>query len=294
MIELVFAAALAASPQVGERLPELGATPLAPTTVVERPRGQVWVVELIRSADWCLFCAAQLREWDRHLESLDTVGVSLTILTAEGPEITGPALARRGLSHLPVATVDPALWGLLELENPRNPELPRPTTFVLGPDGTIAWVRTTAAWSARTSVSRVLDAVEAVRRGAPLRVPVADGGEDSLPELGPKDVRLEAARLEVDQVQLTLRIPEGLHVYGRREKHGHPVSVEVDDREVFALVPGGRRTKQGKGLPASFWLEGEVEVTAYTYANAGTLRMQVCSASTCFPPVLRRWEIRAP
>ncbi|MEO0603736.1 MAG: hypothetical protein AAF211_20025 [Myxococcota bacterium] len=109
----------------------------------------------------------------------------------------------------------------------------------------------------------------------------------------PEGIQVVATRVGEDVI-LKVDVPCGLHAYGHKEQLGLPLAVFVDDQEIRAIVPPGVRTVTHPELPPSYWLEDTVRVRATTRATFGELRVQACSANTCYPPERLPWSLPLP
>ena len=113
------------------------------------------------------------------------------------------------------------------------------------------------------------------------------------PRLNPEGLSVCASR-EGATVVLQLEVPDGLHVYGRKERNGMPLKVYVGDETVRARIPPGLRVDQGEGFDPAYWLKGIVRIEVPTAANVGELRVQACSDNTCYPPERLPWTVVPP
>ena len=232
-----------------------------------------------------MFCAAQLREWERYADTLQAIDTRLLVLVAEPVDVTASALARRGID-VPIAVVDPALWTSWGLANPARPELAQPTTFVVDPAGKLIWRRTTGKYSPRVSVPAVLEQIERHRRGQAFSAfPPA-----KVSAVGTPVLQVHTARISERRVQLEVVVPDGFHIYGRKEQLGTPPEVYVDGEPVPTRVPAGERTRSAPNAPVSYWLHGSVKVEAETGSDVGEVVVQACSDTTCFPPAYVPWR----
>ena len=77
-----------------------------------------------------------MRDWDGRGAELAAAGATLFILTSDTPEVLDEAVPKNGLTST-IVPVDRGLWGRWGIDNPKRPNLPWPSTVVIGPDGKI-------------------------------------------------------------------------------------------------------------------------------------------------------------
>jgi peroxiredoxin len=135
-------------------------------------------VILFYRGGWCPYCNLQLRAWQRHLPALAARGATLVAISPQAPDFSLSTAERNalafpvlsdsddlagrafGVSHaLPEALV--ALYrrfghALDVVNGPAGWRLPMPATFVVGPEGRIAFARAEADYRRRVDPAEAL------------------------------------------------------------------------------------------------------------------------------------------
>lgn len=147
------------------------------------------VVLTFYRGNWCPYCSVQLRAYQQALPELARYGATLvavspqtpdfTSLTASEKELTFPvlsdvgnAVARRyGLAYGVGPEVADTLHGvgidLAAYNGTADDELPLTATFLIGPDGVIAWVQVEANFKHRPSPAELLAALARLPAAVP-------------------------------------------------------------------------------------------------------------------------------
>jgi len=224
-----------------------------------------------------MFCVAQVREWQRNLDDLDDIGARVWILTSDPAELVEADMTDKNLIIAPMAVVEQALWTEWGIENPSRPEIPQPTTYIVAPDGTLIWAKTTGMYSERIAAARVLNVIQNHRNKAVIEQPDAPTAHDA--PIDWDSVLTVDATSDSKNLQLAVHVSEDFHVYGRKEKIAFALQVQVDGKKVRTKVPAGPL------------LHDDVLITARTGAQAGTLVYQACSGAVCGPPAELDWRV---
>ena len=222
-----------------------------------------------------MYCVAQVREWEAHQQDLQAANGALWVVTADSVDVVRAAANQKGLNLAAFVAVDDSLWTEWQVQNPSRPEIPNPTTYLVGPDGTLIWRETTPKYGARINAAQVIERIEAHRRGELESTLPADSQEP-----GPVDWNdLVAAEVRPERrgSLLTVTVREGFHVYGRRERLARPLEVWVNGEVVRARIPRGPL------------LDGTFSFSMKTSEVAGELHYQACSGSLCGPPSVVAW-----
>ncbi len=114
-----------------------------PTSLAKRmgPKGIVLI--LVRSADWCPFCRAQLLRTNDIRAAVTGQGYALASLSYDKPETLTRFAQAKGLGYMMLSDEGSKMIDALGLRDPqygadsRAYGVPRPTILVLAPDGTV-------------------------------------------------------------------------------------------------------------------------------------------------------------
>jgi len=134
---------------------------------LEEQLGYGPVVLLFYRGDWCAYCNGQLANYVANLETLEALGVRvLAISVDEGPD-SAKLKAKLGFPF-PVLS-DPehqAINGYAGLEPTlrQGRAIGKPATFILRPDGTIAYRYVGEDYGDRPLIAEVLEKLEEVAR----------------------------------------------------------------------------------------------------------------------------------
>ncbi len=101
-----------------------------------------------------------MRDWDGRTAELAAAGATLYIVTSDTPEVLDAAVPKNGLTSTFVP-VDRGLWGRWGIDNPKRPNLPWPSTVVIGPDGRIIDLVTHKDHRERADPGAVLERLKA-------------------------------------------------------------------------------------------------------------------------------------
>ena len=113
------------------------------TSLAEKmgPKGLVLV--MVRSADWCPFCKAQLIRTNDIRAQITAQGYAIASLSYDKPETLAGFAKAKGLGYLMLSDQGSKMIDALGLRDPAYPPgnfaygVPHPTILVLGPDGTV-------------------------------------------------------------------------------------------------------------------------------------------------------------
>ena len=113
------------------------------TSLAEKmgPKGLVLV--MVRSADWCPFCKAQLIRTNDIRAQITAQGYAIASLSYDKPETLAGFAKAKGLGYLMLSDQGSKMIDALGLRDPQYPPgnyaygVPHPTILVLAPDGTV-------------------------------------------------------------------------------------------------------------------------------------------------------------
>lgn len=130
-------------------------------------KGQVLL--LVRSADWCPFCRAQLAKTEEIRGKVDIMGYSLAALSYDKPELLAEFAAENGTKFVLLSDTGSLMIDALGLRDPQYERgsfafgVPRASILVLGIDGTVKAKFVAADYRSRQSNEDVLRMIESVR-----------------------------------------------------------------------------------------------------------------------------------
>jgi peroxiredoxin len=114
-----------------------------PTTLAEQMGEKGMVLLLVRSADWCPFCKAQLARSEQIREALEADGYALASLSYDEPPILAAFAAENELGFVMLSDKGSKMIDALDLRDPQYEEgsyawgVPYASILVLAPDGTV-------------------------------------------------------------------------------------------------------------------------------------------------------------
>lgn len=175
--------------QAGEPFPDFALPDSEGRTVTSGElldRGPL-VVAFYRGA-WCPYCDAMLRAFEAARPAIEAAGASLVAISADRPEEQARARAEKGLGfplladvggnlarlcgvHFELNDAHIAFYRRLGIDLPAchaetGWELPLPATYVVGQDGSVAYVFVDADWTKRAEPEDVVAAVRGLAQAA--------------------------------------------------------------------------------------------------------------------------------
>jgi peroxiredoxin len=130
------------------------------------PKGMV--LFLVRSADWCPFCKAQLIRTNEIRGAIAAQGYALASLSYDKPDTLARFAADKGIGYMMLSDQGSRMIDALGLRDPQYDKasfaygVPRPTILVLAPDGKVKAKYVSDDYRSRPSNDEVL----AMIRGA--------------------------------------------------------------------------------------------------------------------------------
>ena len=140
-----------------------------PTTLAAQMGQKGMVLFLVRSADWCPFCKAQLIRTNEIRGALAGKGLALAGLSYDKPEILAEFSAAKGISYPLVSDTGSRMIDALGLRDPQYEQgsfaygVPRSSVLVLAPDGRVMAKFVDADYRSRQSNEQVLAMVGSAR-----------------------------------------------------------------------------------------------------------------------------------
>ncbi len=131
------------------------------------PKGMVLI--LVRSADWCPFCKAQLTRSNEIRETLKNQGYTLASLSYDKPATLAGFASAKGLGYMMLSDQGSKMITALGLRDPQYaPDsfaygVPRPTILVIAPDGRVKAKYVSDDYRSRPSNADVLAMVKAIK-----------------------------------------------------------------------------------------------------------------------------------
>ena len=166
VVAAVFLASSAmAAPQVGDRLPAslapLDATGKArPLASLTGPNGIVLV--LTRSAAWCPYCQAQMKQLSAATAPLAAKGYTLAAMSYDPPEVLAKFAAKQSIAYPLLSDTGSKAITRLGLLDPAYPAghmahgVPHPTVLVLDKAGRVQAVDVSKDYKKRPSVDAIV------------------------------------------------------------------------------------------------------------------------------------------
>ncbi len=140
-----------------------------PTSLAEKMGEKGIVLVLVRSADWCPFCKAQLIRTNDIRGNVTKLGYTLASISYDKPEILAGFVKDKGLGYALLSDQGSKMIGALNLVDPQYPAgnfaygVPRPTILVLGTDGTVKAKYVTDDYRRRPSNDDVLGLIKGIK-----------------------------------------------------------------------------------------------------------------------------------
>jgi len=154
-----------AAPKVGDSLPAA----FAPVDASGKARSLAslsgrngMVLVLSRSAAWCAYCQAQMKELSAATGPLAAKGYSLAVMTYDSPEVLGKFAAKQSISYPLLSDTGSkaiAAMGLLDARYPAGhmaAGVPLPTVLVLDKAGRVQAVDVSQDYRKRPSVEAIV------------------------------------------------------------------------------------------------------------------------------------------
>lgn len=136
-----------------------------PTTIAAQMGPKGMVLFLVRSADWCPFCKAQLMRTNAIRGEVAGKGLSLAILSYDKPEVLAEFAASKGIGFTMLSDPGSRMIDALGLRDPHYAPgsfaygVPRASTLVIAPDGTVKAKWVSADYRSRISNDGVLELI---------------------------------------------------------------------------------------------------------------------------------------
>ncbi|WP_082730557.1 peroxiredoxin family protein [Sphingomonas sp. CCH10-B3] len=124
------------------------------------------VLIFFRSASWCPYCQAQLKDVRALPAELAKRGYSLAAISYDSPEKLADFTARQSINYTLLSDKDSKMIDAFGLRDPAYPKgnfaygVPTATVLVIGADGVVKQKLTTADYKVRPSNATILAAVD--------------------------------------------------------------------------------------------------------------------------------------
>jgi len=138
----------------------------AQTTLADEMGKNGMVLFLVRSADWCPFCKAQMVRTDEIRGAIEAKGYALAVLSYDAPDVLAGFAAQEGLGYTLLSDEGSRMIDALDLRDPQYEAdsfaygVPRASILVLGPDGVVKTKYIAKDYRSRPSNADVLAMVE--------------------------------------------------------------------------------------------------------------------------------------
>jgi peroxiredoxin len=141
----------------------------APTSLQAKmgPKGTVLV--MVRSADWCPFCKAQLSSTNAIAGSVSKLGYTLVSVSYDSPDKLAGFAKDKGINYAMLSDPGSKMIDALGLRDPAYPVgnfaygVPRPTILVVGADGLVKAKYVTDDYRRRPSNDDVMALINGVK-----------------------------------------------------------------------------------------------------------------------------------
>ena len=139
----------------------------APTSLAASMGPNGAVVLMVRSADWCPFCKAQLLRSQDIGGAIAAKGYNLVSVSYDKPELLAKFAQTKGIGFPLLSDPSSKLIDALDLRDPQYGAdsfaygVPRPTVLILAKDGTVKAKFVDADYRSRQSNAQVMAMVEA-------------------------------------------------------------------------------------------------------------------------------------
>jgi peroxiredoxin len=130
------------------------------------------VLFLVRSADWCPFCKAQLIRSEKIREAVSARGYSMASLSYDEPSVLNEFARSKGVGYAMLSDKGSKLISAMGLRDPQYAAdskafgVPRASVLVIGTDGTVRAKFVDEDYRSRQSNEQVLSMVAAVDKQA--------------------------------------------------------------------------------------------------------------------------------
>ncbi|MCB2059425.1 MAG: redoxin domain-containing protein [Novosphingobium sp.] len=160
---------------VGEKAPiemDLLDSAGQPTSLASNMGQEGVVLVMVRSADWCPFCKAQLVRTNDIHDAISAEGYALASLSYDKPETLTGFATEKGIGYVMLSDPGSKMIDALNLRDPQYEAgsfaygVPRASILVLAPDGTVKAKYVAADYRSRPSNDEVLAMVEGASAGA--------------------------------------------------------------------------------------------------------------------------------
>ena len=128
------------------------------------------VLVLFRSAKWCPYCQAQLKELKAAQAPLVTRGYNLVALSYDAPETLAAFAGKNGIGYTLLSDQNSAMIDTLGLRDPAYEAgsfaagVPKATTLVIDRAGTVRWKSVATDYKVRAQNSAILAAVDGLKK----------------------------------------------------------------------------------------------------------------------------------
>ncbi len=139
------------------------------TSLHQKMGAKGMVLFLVRSADWCPFCKAQLIRTNDIRSAVAAQGYTLASLSYDKPETLSRFAADKGLGYMMLSDEGSRMIDALGLRDPQYDKasfaygVPRPTILVLAPDGRVKAKYVSDDYRSRPSNEQVLAMIKGLK-----------------------------------------------------------------------------------------------------------------------------------
>jgi peroxiredoxin len=164
---------LAAEISTGAKMPAAFAAKDAggkPRTLASVAGKNGTVLVLVRSAKWCPYCQAQLKELKAAQAPLGQRGYNLVALSYDAPETLAAFAQKTGISYTLLSDQNSTVIDALGLRDPAYEAgsfaagVPKASTLVIDRSGTVRWKSVSTDYKIRAQNSTIIAAVDSLKK----------------------------------------------------------------------------------------------------------------------------------
>lgn len=128
------------------------------------------VLVLFRSAKWCPYCQAQLKELKAAQADLGARGYTIVGLSYDAPETLATFATKTGIGYTLLSDEKSAMIDALGLRDPAYAAgsfaagVPKATTLIIDRAGTVRWKSVSTDYKVRAQNSTILAAVDGLKK----------------------------------------------------------------------------------------------------------------------------------
>ena len=128
--------------------------------------GKGALLMFIRSADWCQYCKAQLKEWNSMVDEIKAKGYSLASVSYDKPNVLRDFAKSNQISYAMLSDTDSKMIRAFGIRNAKFEEgsrfygIPNPAIYVFDAQGNVSYVFREEGYKIRPNIDEVMAALE--------------------------------------------------------------------------------------------------------------------------------------